>query len=88
MIYNDTLDDYKNVCSSYPAYIVLFVIFLISMSISSVFIYFHWYLKRKYIETTIYWTYKWDIWTELTLKIEHITLLMILSILKTLTETY
>ena len=54
MIYNDTLDDYKNVCSSYPAYIVLFVIFLISMSISSVFIYFHWYLKRKYIETTIY----------------------------------
>ena len=38
-----THNDYKN---SYTIYIVLFVIaFLIIISISSVFIYFHWYLK-------------------------------------------
>ena len=47
-----------------------------SLSISSVFIYFHWCLKRRYIETTIYQTYKWEILNKLTLKIEHITFLM------------
>ena len=53
MIYNETLN--KNVCNSCTIYIVLFVIFLItSLSICSVFIYFHSYLKRRYIETTIY----------------------------------
>ena len=53
MIYNKTLNE--NVCNSCTIYIVLFVIFLIiSLRTSSVFIYFHWYLKRRYIETTIY----------------------------------
>ena len=53
MIYNETLNE--NVCSSCTIYTGLFVIFLIiSLSISSVFIYFCSYLKRRYIETTIY----------------------------------
>ena len=56
MIYNSNLNDYKKVCPSCAVLIVLLVIFFIkSISISSVFIYFHWYLKRKYIETIIYW---------------------------------
>ena len=43
MIYND----YGEVCNSCTIYIVLLVIFLIiSMSISSAFINFHWYLKK------------------------------------------
>ena len=47
MIYNDTLNDYEKICNSYTVYIVLLVIFfIISVSISSVFIYFYWYLKR------------------------------------------
>ena len=52
MIYNGTLNavplnDYKSVCSSYTIYIVLFAILLvISTIISSVFIFFLWYLKR------------------------------------------
>ena len=38
MIYNSTLNEYKNVCNSCIIYIVLFVIFLIiSISISSAF---------------------------------------------------
>ena len=61
MIDNITLNDYKKNCSSCEhgsctIYTVLFVIlFVISVSISSVFIYFNWYSKRKHIETTIYW---------------------------------
>ena len=48
MIANGTLNDHKNMCSSCTIYIVLFAIFvIISISISSVFIYFHWYLKRS-----------------------------------------
>ena len=55
MIYNGTLNEYKNVCNSCIKYIALFATFLmISISIISVFIYFNWYLNRKYIETTIY----------------------------------
>ena len=55
MIYNSTFNYYEKICSSCTLYIVLFVIFFIrSISISSVFIYFHWYLRRKFIETTIY----------------------------------
>ena len=55
MIYNSNLNDYEKICSSYIVYIILFVtFFIISISIRSVFIYFHWYLERKYIETTIY----------------------------------
>ena len=55
MIYNSNLNDYEKICSSCTIYIVSFVIFFtMSVSISSVFIYFHWYLKRKSIETAIY----------------------------------
>ena len=55
MIYNSNLNDYEKICSSCTIYVVFFVIFFtMSVSISSVFIYFHWYLKRKYIETAIY----------------------------------
>ena len=51
MIYNSNLYHYEKICSSCTIYIVFFVIlFTMSVSISSVFIYFHWYLKRKYIE--------------------------------------
>ena len=43
MIHND----YENVCHSCTIYIVLFIKFLIiSLSISGVFIYFHWYSKK------------------------------------------
>ena len=42
-----THNDYENICNSCTIYIILFVIaFLIIISISSVFIYFHWYLRR------------------------------------------
>ena len=42
MIYNGTLNDYEKVCNSYTIYIVLFVIaFLIIISISSAYFYFH-----------------------------------------------
>ena len=45
MVYNGTLNDYKKVCNSCTIYIVLFALaFLIIFSISSAFIYFHWYL--------------------------------------------
>ena len=60
MIYNGTLDtvplnDYKKICNSCRVYMVLLTIFfMISISISSLFIYFHWYLKRRYTETTMY----------------------------------
>ena len=50
MIYNETLNG--KVCNSYIICIVLFVIFLIIsiiISISSVSIYFHWYLKKDNI---------------------------------------
>ena len=44
MIYDGTLNDYGNICNSCTVYSVLLVIFvIISISISSVFIYFHWY---------------------------------------------
>ena len=37
----------KKVCNSCTVYIVLFAVFFItSICISSVFIYFHWYLKK------------------------------------------
>ena len=44
MVFND----YGNVCNSCTIYIVLFAIaFLIMIGISSVFVYFHWYLKNS-----------------------------------------
>ena len=87
----------KKICSSCIACITLFAIFfIISISISSVFIYFNCYLKRKYIEATIYWmqfhwiqfywTYEWEILSKLILKIVHITFLMTWLILKTLIQ--
>ena len=60
MIYNKTLNDYGKVCNSCTIYVVLLVIFLIiSISISSVFIYlFSLILKKK-----IYWNNNLlDIW--------------------------
>ena len=54
---NETLDAiplnvYKKVCNSCTIYIVLFAAFFItSICISSVYIYFHWYLKKDNIST-------------------------------------
>ena len=90
--YNLNLNDYENICSSNILYIILCVIFfMVSISITSVFIYFHCYLKRKYIEATIYWmqfcwTSKWEILSKLILRIVHFTFLMIWLILKKLIQ--
>ena len=55
LIYNSYLNDYEKICSSCIVYTILLVIFFIlSIIISSAFIYFHWSFKIKYIETTIY----------------------------------
>ena len=55
MIYDSILNDYENIFNSCTVYIVLLVIFfIVSIRIAS--IYFHWYLKRRYTETTIYQT--------------------------------
>ena len=55
MIYNYTLNDYRKMYNSCIAYIVLLpIFFIISISINSVFIYFHWYSEKRYTETTIY----------------------------------
>ena len=57
MIYSYTLNDYKKVCNSCTIYkIFLVIFFIISISISSIFIYFYWYLKRRYVEAVIYYT--------------------------------
>ena len=53
-IYSSTLNaiplnDYEKICNSCTVYIVLLVIFfIISISSSSVFICFNWYLKKRY----------------------------------------
>ena len=61
IIYNNSWNDYWKICSSCTVYIVLLVIFfIISISISSVFIYFNWYLRVRYTAAAIYWTYKWE----------------------------
>ena len=55
MIYDSNINDYEKRCSSCIVYIILFVIFcMVGISISNAFIYFHWYLKIKYIETKTY----------------------------------
>ena len=68
MLHNETLDviplgDYKKVCNSCTIYIVLIAVFFItSISISCVFVYFQWYLKKINVrikfnpgtQTTIY----------------------------------
>ena len=62
MIYNGAFNDYKKVCSSCAVYIVFVIFLIISISISSVFIYFQWYSKKKrYNEASNYQTYKWEI---------------------------
>ena len=59
MIYNGTLNNYGNVCNPCTIYIVLFIIFLmISISSSSVFIYFHCYLKKIVNAIPLKETYK------------------------------
>ena len=51
MIYNRTLNDYKS--GSCELYVVLFVAFLVTkIVISSVSIYFYWYLKKLQSFTT------------------------------------
>ena len=59
MIYISTLNviplnDYGKICNSCRVYIVLVIVFVISISIINVLIYFHWYVKRIYTETKIY----------------------------------
>ena len=68
MLYNETLNtipsnDYKKLCGSCTLYIVLFVVFLVKITaISSIFIHFHWYLKKDNVrvkfnpgtQTTVY----------------------------------
>ena len=55
MIYNSTLHDYEKISSSCEdsSWTVCYI-FHNSYKHYNVFIYFEWYLKRKYIETTIY----------------------------------
>ena len=46
--HSNEANDYEKICSSYSVYIVLLVIFFIlSITTSSVFIYFHWHLKKS-----------------------------------------
>ena len=48
LVYKATLNYYEKVCNSCTIYIVLLTIFfLISICISSAFIYFHWYLIKS-----------------------------------------
>ena len=52
-LHSNDINDYEKKCSSCSVYIVLSVIFfIISVSISSVFIHFHWYLKKTNIGIT------------------------------------
>ena len=47
-LHSNEINDYEKICNSCSVYIVLLVIFFIlRISISSVFIYFHWYLKKS-----------------------------------------
>ena len=47
-LHSNEANDYEKTCSSYSVYIVLLVIFFIlSITTSSVFIYFHWHLKKS-----------------------------------------
>ena len=56
---NKTLNDYKRVFNFCTIYTVLFSIFLIiGIRVSSVYFYFHCYLKKVNIEKSIYQPYK------------------------------
>ena len=47
-LYSNEINDYEKICNSCRVFIVLFIIFFIlSISISSAFIYFHWCLKKS-----------------------------------------
>ena len=47
-LHSNEINDYEKICSSCSVYIVLLLIFFIlSINISSVFIYFHWCLKKS-----------------------------------------
>ena len=69
-------NDYENVCNFCTIYILFIIAFLITIGISSVFTYFHWYLKsgtditniNPGTETITYQTYKWEISSKQTLK--------------------
>ena len=60
MFHNETLDvislnDYKKVCNTCTIYIVLCAVFFItSICISSFFIYFQWYIKKKNLRIKFY----------------------------------
>ena len=54
IIHNDTLNGYGVVYDSFKIYTVILVVSIISISISSGFVYFHWYLKKENTETAIY----------------------------------
>ena len=52
-LHSNEINDYEKICSSCGVYIVLLVLFfMLSISISSIFICFHWYLKKEQ-----YWCY-------------------------------
>ena len=56
LIHNAILNDSRRVCSSCTICIVLFVIFfIITICISSAFIYFHWYLKQDNTNTCVHY---------------------------------
>ena len=47
MTHNATLNDHRKLCNSFTICILLLIIFfIISLSISSAFIYLNWYLKK------------------------------------------
>ena len=54
LIYNKTLNDYKNVCNFCTIFVILLIFFIISTGLSCAFVYFHWYLKKGSIVLTIY----------------------------------
>ena len=47
-LHSNEINDYEKICNSCSVYTVLLVIFFtLSISISGIFIYFHWYLKNS-----------------------------------------
>ena len=47
-LHSNEINDYEKICNSCSVYIVLLIIFFIlSIGISSIFIYFHWSLKKS-----------------------------------------
>ena len=51
MTYNGILNGYGRICNSCTVYIILlFIFFIISISINSAFIYFYWHLKKDLLK--------------------------------------